>query len=212
MKHFILLSFLVVLLNVSNVYTITMAPPLVKTIDPFSQIISKRHSGYSYDATRQVTQSHIQAIIKAAQLAPSSYNDQPWFFIICDRTTHPEAYEKVFNSLVEFNQQWVKNVPVLIVAVASWKSHNGEWNRHAQYDTGAAAYSMMLQATSLGLMAHQMGGFDEAKISKSFGIPQDFVPMAVMAIGYEKIEDNKVIKKERKPLSDNFFMGNWGSK
>jgi nitroreductase len=180
-----------------------------QTCSDISALLLKRHSGYAYDPAKIVTQDQIKAIIKAGQLTPSSYNDQPWDFIVCDRNTNPDAYEKVFSALVEFNQQWAKNAPVLIVSVASTNSHEGTHNRWAQYDTGAAAYGMMLQATSLGLMAHQMGGFDPEKIINNFGIPKDFVPMAVMAIGFEVA--NEVAKpKERKPLEENFFMGTWG--
>jgi nitroreductase len=184
--------------------------PTDKT-DPLSKILAERHSGRSFDASRLVTQDQLKHIVKAGQLAPSSYNDQPWHFIICDRATNPDAYNKALSTLIEFNQKWAKNAPVLIITVASTNSHDNELNRWAQYDTGAAAFSMMLQATSLGLMAHQMGGFDEAKVSKAFKIPKDMVPMAVMALGYNaEKEKNRSIKKERKPLEENFFKGDWG--
>lgn len=182
-------------------------------VDSFSTLLATRQSGYSYDTTRSVNQEQIAAIVKAGSLAPSSYNDQPWCFIVCDRATHAQAYDNALSTLVEFNQGWAKNAPVLVVVVASENSHHGEYNRCAQYDTGAAAFSMMLQATSLGLMAHQMGGFDATRVCSLFEIPQGYVPMAVMAIGYATPEEKKSSpKKERKPLEENFFMGCWGSK
>ncbi len=182
-------------------------------IDPITEVLLTRHSGYAFDTSRPVTRIQIQAIMKAGQSAPSSYNDQPWYFIIADRTTNPRAYNKVFNTLAEFNQEWVKNVPVLIICIASTNSaRDNGFNRFAQYDTGAAALAMVLQATSFGLMAHQMGGFDPEKIKKTFGISDDFVPMAVMAIGYPAANEPKAPKKERKPLSQNFFMGTWNIK
>ncbi len=98
----------------------------------------------------------------------------------------------------------------MLVSVAGSKFiKNSKPNRWAQYDTGAAAISMALEATSLGLMAHQMGGFDEQKISQRFGIPVEFTPVAVIAIGYEK-EGEKPIPKDRKPITDNFYGGTWG--
>lgn len=180
--------------------------------DAFADLIAKRHSGYAYDPLRTVTKEQLNMLVKAAQSAPSSYNDQPWVFIVCDRTTNPQSYKKVFDALVEFNQKWAQNAPVLMVAVASENSHNGEFNRWAQYDTGAAAAFMVLQATQLGLMTHQMGGFDENKLRTAFNIPNDYVPMAVMAVGYEdQSKATKQAKKERKELKDNFFMGGFGS-
>ncbi len=179
--------------------------------DLVADLLQKRHSGYEYDSARSVTSDQIQAIIRAGQLAPSSYNDQPWCFIVCDRTTNPAAYNKALATLVASNQEWAKDAPLLIVSVASTNSRKGAFNRWAQYDAGAAAFSMMLQATSLGLMAHQMGGFDEDKLRKAFGISKDYVPMAVMAVGYEAADAPAMSEKARKPISENFFMGSWNS-
>jgi len=181
-----------------------------KATDPMQAILAKRHSGYAYDSSRPVSHEQIQQMVKAAQSAPSCYNDQPWFFIVCDRATQPDAYNKVLNALVEFNQQWAQSAPVLIVVAAGMNSREGGHNHWAQYDSGAAAVCMMLQATSLGLMAHQMAGFDPAKISASFELPADVMPMAVMAVGYEASE-TKVKARERKPQEQNFFAGSWGN-
>lgn len=63
----------------------------------------------------------------------------------------------------------------------------------------------------MGLMAHQMGGFDEQKIRDAFSIPEGFRPMSVMAIGYPS-SDAVQPKRLRKPFSENFFMGSWGRK
>lgn len=173
------------------------------------ELLSKRYSGYSFDASRKVSHEQLLSILEAGRLAPSSYNDQPWYFIVCDKNTNPEAYQKAFSTLVEFNQGWAKTAPVLLIVIANDKSHQGQFNRWAQYDTGAAAFSIMLQATSLGLMAHQMGGFDEQKVRQLFSLPEHAIPMSVMAIGYAAPGDKKK-EKERKPLRENFFDGAWG--
>lgn len=130
------------------------APKLAKD-DSYAELLMKRYSGRLYDPKRPVTQEQLQLIINAGQMAPSSSNEQPWRFIICDKATDAPSYDKVFNTLVKFNQDWAKNAPVLIVAIAAKKwSKDGKPNRWAVYDTGAAAFSMMMQATAIGLMAH----------------------------------------------------------
>jgi nitroreductase len=177
--------------------------------DTISKILSERYSGYTFDNTKIVSFDDIRQIAEAGKLTPSSSNNQPWVFIICDRTTNPKAYAKALGTLVEQNREWAKNAPVLIIAISSTNSaNNGTVNRWAQYDTGAATFSMMLQATSLGLMAHQMGGFDENKLRQEFSIPNQFVPMSVMAIGYGNPNESK--PKKRKPLNENFYLGTWG--
>lgn len=183
-----------------------------KQINSIAPLLSHRHSGRSYDSSRAVSSEQIQLLAEAARSAPSSYNEQPWNFIICDRKSNEQAYAKVFNSLIEFNQNWAKNAPVLIVVCANTQSSKTMGpNRWAMYDTGAAAICMALEASDLGLMAHQMGGFDEGKIRREFNIPQDYMPMSVMAVGYESVEEASLIQvKERRPLNENFFLGSWG--
>jgi nitroreductase len=173
----------------------------------FEEVLAERRSGYTFDESRAVGLEDIVRIAHAGRSAPSSYNNQPWVFIVCDRTTDAASYDKALSTLVPFNQQWASKAPVLVVVAADTHSHKGEYNKWAQYDTGAAAGYMMLQATALGLMAHQMGGFDAAKISTLFALPTHVVPMAVMAIGYAGENESRGGKKERKPLSDNFFVG-----
>lgn len=188
-----------------GVITAASAP----TMDTLTPLLTKRYSGYEYDTSRPVPNEKLKSILEAGRLAPSSYNEQPWVFIVCDRAKDPEAYQKALSGLVEFNQGWAKKAQILILSIASSKSSkNNKLNRWAQYDTGAAAFSMMLEATSLGLMAHQMGGFDEEKLRKAFAIPDDYVTMAVMAIGYPGKEE--VPPKKRKALKENFFDGAWG--
>ena len=75
-----------------------------------------------------------------------------------------------------------------------------------------------MQATAMGLMVHQMGGFDAEKARAAFNIPADYTPMAMIAVGYQtepEILDEETKKKEmapraRKPLGERFFEGGWG--
>eukprot|EP00276_Gloeochaete_wittrockiana_P005415 CAMPEP_0184643592 /NCGR_PEP_ID=MMETSP0308-20130426/427_1 /TAXON_ID=38269 /ORGANISM="Gloeochaete witrockiana, Strain SAG 46.84" /LENGTH=196 /DNA_ID=CAMNT_0027071621 /DNA_START=235 /DNA_END=825 /DNA_ORIENTATION=- len=185
------------------------AKPVAKLT--FSEVLEKRHSGREYDASKPVKHDDILALCEAARSAPSCYNDQPWAFIIADRHADPAAFEKVFGCLVPFNQGWAKNVAVLIVIVGSTTSIQKEGpNRWGGYDTGAAAGFMALKAADLGLMAHQMGGYDSPKISAELSIPANYSTYAVMGVGYEK-EGEPVPARNRRPLTVNFFGGKWGA-
>jgi nitroreductase len=175
----------------------------------FSSLLEKRFSGYAYDANKSVTDEQLKIIMQAGQLAPSSYNEQPWRFIICKKDTHADAYNKVLQALVPANQKWAQNAPVLIVIIADTKSAHMPVNVLAAYDTGAAAFAMALAATELGLVTHQMGGFNPEMIRAAFSISSDYVPMAVMALGWPDATRKEVRKKERRPLEQNFFMGMW---
>ncbi|MBA2727310.1 MAG: nitroreductase family protein [Parachlamydiaceae bacterium] len=175
------------------------------------KILSERFSGRSYLSSQQVSKTQMQLILEAGRCAPSCYNEQPWYFLVCDREKDSEGYEKILSSLAEGNKAWASSAPVLLVSIAGSKfTKSGKPNRWGPYDTGAAALSMMLEATALGLMAHQMGGFDEHMISQKFNIPSEFTPIAVMAIGYESPEE-KHTPKDRKPMEVNFYSGTWGN-
>lgn len=176
----------------------------------FEKLTEIRHSGRTFDTHKRVTEEQLKQLAIAAKNSPSCYNDQPWNFIFFDKEKDPEGYQKVMSSLVEFNQGWAK-APVLIVIVADTQfRHNQKNNRFGQYDTGAAAMSLVYQATDLGLMAHQMGGFDEKKVQKDFNIPPRYIPMSVMALGYEAENASDVKPRERRPMNENFFKGAWG--
>jgi len=96
--------------------------------------------------------------------------------------------------------------------------HNNQPNRWAQYDCGAAAENICLQATALGLVAHQMGGFKLAKTHELMGLPIEITCLSVMAIGYqaspEILEDSfktrELEERSRKPLTESFYEGSWG--
>jgi nitroreductase len=189
-----------------------------ETSVPINELIASRWSGRAYDSTRSVTYDQIIALCEAARWAPSCYGDQPWRFIICNRNTDNPAWELAFSCLSEGNQDWAKDAPVLILAVAdSIMSRTGKTNKWGQYDTGAAAMNICLQATESGLMVHQMGGFDSDQAKKKFSIPDQYTPMAMMAIGYQRpLEKISGVAREREtagrtrhPIGNNFFDGKW---
>ncbi len=184
-----------------------------------NELSKKRWSPRSYDANRPVSRQQILSLCEAARWAPSCYNDQPWKFIICDKFTNKDAYDKLFSCLVELNQGWAVNAPVLIAVVATNNfSFNGKENRWAQYDCGAAAVTLAYEAVNQGLVIHQMGGFDAEKLMKEFSIPDDHTPMAVIAVGYqseieklsEQYQKTEKAERSRRPLNENFYLSDWG--
>ncbi len=174
-----------------------------------SEIFIKRHSGKNF-VSHPVEQEQLQALIQSARWTPSSFNDQPWNFIFCDRFANTEAYLKVADSI--YGQDWTENVALFVVVIARTEfRYNGEANEWAHYDTGAAALAMSLQAADIGLMAHQIGGFDAQAIQQDFQLPAGYTPLAVIAIGYEDTQaatDDE--PRTRLPVENNFFSGAWG--
>lgn len=182
-------------------------------------LLARRWSCRAFDATRPVSREQIIALLEAARWAPSCYGDEPWRFIVWDRNSDEAAWQKAFGCLGEWNQNWVKNAPVLLLSTAySLFRKNGTPNRWGQHDTGAASENLCLQAVASGLMAHQMGGFDEEKTRRTFNIPQEFTPMAMIAVGYQgepevlndELKGLELAARTRTPLGELFFEGGWG--
>lgn len=190
-----------------------------ETLVPIHDLVASRWSGRAFDRTRPVTSDQIIALCEAARWAPSCYGDQPWRFIICNKNTDEPAWSRMFTCLSEGNQRWAKEAPVLILVIAdSILSRTGKGNRWGQYDSGAAAMNICIQATDMGLMIHQMGGFDSDQAVKEFSIPARFTPMSIMAVGYQlpleniegELRERETTDRNRHPLGNNFFDGVWG--
>ena len=158
-------------------------------------------------------------LLEAAQWAPSSLNEQPWRFVVADRSRNPEMHARVLSTLVPANVAWAQRAPVLIVAVARMTyARNGALNRHAFYDTGAAVVQLALQATSMGLGIHQMGGFNPDQARAALSIPEGYEPVAVLAIGHpgdanklsDELRARELAPRQRRPLSETVYNGVWG--
>lgn len=185
---------------------------------PIHELLASRWSGRAYDAERFVTEEQVISLLEAARWAPSCFGDQPWRFVVCSKSTDAEAWQRAYDCLVPGNQSWAVNAPLLILICADTLfSHNQKHNRWAGYDTGAAAENLCLQATGLGLMAHQMGGFDSNKARETFAVPSQFELMAMLSVGYPaqleslsaEQREREIAPRARKPLGDLFFSGVW---
>lgn len=185
---------------------------------PIDALLSRRWSPRAF-ADRPVEAAKLRSLFEAARWAASSYNEQPWVYIVatCEQ---PQEFQKMLGCLVEFNQSWAKAAPVLAISVARTKfQHNGSPNRHAQHDVGAASTTLALEAVALGLAVHQMAGFDPERARKTYHIPADCEPIAAMAIGYpgnpdslpEKLRERETAPRVRRPISEFVYSGDWGS-
>lgn len=127
-------------------------------------------------------EAQITTLFEAARWAPSCYNDQPWYFCY---TVSPAGRDRFASALVEKNRNWAQHAPLLLFVLARKNfGHNGQPNRHAAFDAGAAWMSLALQARRLGLYAHGMAGFSVDKAAEVLSVSlEEYEIMAAVAVG-----------------------------
>ncbi len=173
------------------------------------ELLARRWSPKAF-LPRPVEPAKLAQLFEAARWSPSSYNAQPWAFIVATRAD-AEGYNRLLSTLVDVNRQWAQQAPVLILAVAKLDfNHVARANRHALYDLGQSVAHLTLQATALDLHIHQMGGFDPNAARELFAIPAGYEPVAVLALGYNEAPGPEQGARTRKPLTDFVFSGKWG--
>ncbi len=189
-----------------------------QTSVPVLDVIRDRWSPRAFDPARPVSRDVLLSVLEAGRWAASSFNDQSWSYIVATRDDATE-FGRLHGCLSPRNQQWVKNVPVLMVSVVrDLFAHNGTPNRVAEHDVGQAAAQMALQATAHGLHVHQMAGVDLDKVRETYGVPDTHRPLAAFAMGYQgdvedldaAFHDSEKELRTRLPLSDYVFTGAFG--
>jgi nitroreductase len=185
---------------------------------PILELLAKRWSPYGF-ADRPVSRTDLQSLFEAARWAPSSYNEQPWSYIVATRD-NPTEFARVLSCLVEGNQGWAKSVPVLALGCTSLNfSKNGKPNAAAIHDLGLASANLYVEAAARGLYVHQMIGILPDKAREVFNIPAGVQAVTALAIGYaadpktlpEPIKQRDTTPRSRKRLAEFVFSGEWGS-
>jgi nitroreductase len=190
----------------------------VTTDHPVHELIAARWSPYGF-ADRPVAPDDLRSLFEAARWAPSSYNEQPWTYIVATRD-EPEEFARLLSCLVEGNQAWAKAAPVLALGCTRLNFvRNGNPNAAAVHDLGLASGNLVLEATARGLVVHQMIGILPPRARTLYQVPEGVQPLTGLAIGYagdpqtlpENLRDRDLARRPRKPLAEFVFGGTWGT-
>ena len=184
---------------------------------PIHDLLARRYSPRAFDP-RPVDARQVRSLLEAARWAASSFNEQPWYFLVA-RREDAEQFERMLGCLNERNQAWARNAGVLMLTVAKTTlTPSGRPNRCAVHDMGQASANLALEATALGLGAHQMAGVDLGKVRATYGVPVGFEPQTAIAIGHpgpidglpEAFREAERAPRRRKPQHEFVFSGGWG--
>lgn len=181
------------------------------------EAIRTRRAKRAIDA-RPVEEDKVAALVEAARLSASCFNNQPWRIVICKGQ---EALERVKGTLSKGNA-WASRAPVIMV-VAARPSDDCQLSDKRDYflfSTGLAIGQLELRATELGLIAHPIAGYSPQDAKALLGIPEDFVVIAYVIVGYPGADDSLLsdkqkqaepVRPERKPVGENFYLDRWGA-
>ena len=143
---------------------------------------------------KDVSKEDIQAMIEAANLAPSWKNSQVILYYVVQT---PDTLNQIKQTLPEFNYNNVVDAPVLIVSCIvinrSGYERNGEasneiGNGWGCYDCGLHDMNLILKATELGLSTLIMGIRDAKRIKEILNIDDNQMVLSVIAVGYGDIQ------------------------
>lgn len=190
---------------------------LIKEADtkyPIHELIKKRWSPRAF-SDQAVDSELLNQLFEAARWAPSSYNEQPWRFIVA-RQEDEDEFNKLSSVMNEFNRSWASEAPVLVLALTAMNfDRDGRRNRHAEHDLGQAIAHLTFEATRNDLYVHQMAGIHPDKARELYDIPDDVKPMTMFALGYKgkaetlegKLHKQETSPRSRKPLDEIVFDG-----
>lgn len=190
---------------------------IADTDHPIHALVASRWSPYAF-ADRDVPTEDLRALFEAARWAPSSYNEQPWSYLVAQRSD-AEGFEKLLSCLVEGNQAWAKRAAVLALGITRERfTRNDKPNAAAVHDLGLAAGALLVEATARELAVHQMIGILPDRARELYAIPDHSRAVTGLAIGYagspdslpEGLRARETAPRARKPLREFVFGGRFG--
>lgn len=178
-------------------------------------LIMRRWSPRAFDGTAEVSPDTVRVLLEAARWAASHGNTQPARFLVGHRGD--DTFERIFAALRPGNRSWAGRASVLLVGAAAEADERGPVP-NAEFGLGLAVQNLVLQAVDLGLVTHQMGGFDPDAVRVAFGLPDHVRPVVVIAVGVlgddadlpEELRARERRPRVRKPLSETVFTARWG--
>jgi len=159
-------------------------------------------------STKPVSQEEVELLIRAAHLAPSCFNNQPWRFVVID---DPQILQAVKDAMPTGNY-WTAPAPV-IIAVASQRDLDCTLSDNRDYflfGCGMAVGNLMIQATQMDLVAHPIAGYNPVGVKEILGIPEDYTLITLVIVGRpgdtsplsDQHRQIELGPRDRKPLSE----------
>ena len=143
------------------------------------QLMQDRYSVRLY-AEKEVEEEKLDAVLKAALIAPTAKNNQPFRIYVLKSA---EALEKIRNLT-----RCAFNAPVVLLFTYN---KDEQWNNPLEEgivsgveDTAIVATHAMLEAVEQGLGTCWVNFFPNTEVEKAFGIPENERSVLLLPLGY----------------------------
>ncbi len=174
----------------------------------FSKVVEERQSVKVYDMEREVTDADLKTLFETTMLSPSSFNLQHWRFVavrdpalkqqLCEASWYQEHVAKCAVDIVvcadlnahDTAAEIYANVPAdiqekVLPIIQGFYGGNEQLARDEALRSGSlASMTLMLAAKNLGMDTCPMIGFDPAKVTEIIKLPEGFIPVMMITLGY----------------------------
>lgn len=168
----------------------------------FIEVAEKRQSCRAYNPEREVEGEKLDSILKAARLAPSACNGQPYHITVC----RGEAAKKVAKATQGMGMnKFATDAPILMViseepyVASAALGAKLKKNDYRSIDIGILSAYMTAEAEANGLGSCILGWLDDAKIREICDIKGTV--RLVITVGYAK-DGDKLRPKKRKDIEE----------
>lgn len=160
----------------------TISIKKAQTQFPVADFITDRFSPRAF-SEKALTEQDMNTLFEAASWAPSANNEQPWLYFYALKGT--PGFDQLTEIMMPGNQPWAKHAAALVVTVARKTfAANGNNNGAAEHDLGMANAQLMLQARSMEIFSHPIGGFSKDKAKELLGLDETYSAPCMLALGY----------------------------
>ena len=161
----------------------------------FENIIRKRTAVRKF-SDKKIEKEVLDKILEAGRLAPTAKNNQPFKIYVVN---NEEGLLKIDNaSRCRYGAKTV----LIVCGNKDEAYHKGDYSTY-EMDSCIVATHMMLEATNVGVDNIWIELFDEAILRNEFNIPNEYIPVCLLPLGY-KAADCPInpLHEKRKNIED----------
>ena len=158
----------------------------------FIDVITERYSVRGY-LDKEVEKEKLQYVLKAATIAPTGVNAQPFKVFVIDTKKHKEALSKIYGA------KWFVEAPyVLCVVAVIDQAWTRPWDKKniADIDATIVMDHMILAAQDVGLGTCYIGAFKKQEAHRFLELDENEEAVLFTPLGYPNAEPRETPRKE----------------